>query len=306
MRYREIVEYTQVDPSNLPDSEGEYPRQLHFEFYRETDQQRLIALLEHHCRDFLDASKGVPLYRGVNCKYEVFIKDVPQDRIPKDSSQEFHAAYNQIAADLGWKTNRSNSICTTGDYDTARRYGSTVYVVFPKGEYHFLWSNQVRDMYNYYEVSGDYLDRSEYKEAKREYREKMEEYEAYQREYEEWLDAHKRWRDEMEQYQNATDEEREDMYDPSGDEPIEPDEIEEPEEPRSHDYDEEPNVEEIKNDMRYHYNEDDDLYDAITSGHEVMVHCQEYYGVRLDYFDEQLRPLWPRYRDGSEAVNDDE
>jgi hypothetical protein len=306
MRYREIVEYTRVDPSTLPDTEDSDPRQLRFDFYRDTDQHRFIGLLERHCKDYLDQCQGKVLYRGLNCRYEVFIKDVPQDRRPKDSSADFHYAYNQIAKDLGWKTNRSNSICTSGDIDTASGYGSEVYVVFPKGEFHFLWSNQVKDMYTHYQESDDYLDRSAYKDDKEEYLRKMEDYEEYQREYEQWQEEHSRWQYEMEEYENATEEEREDMHDPSDDEPMEPEEVYEPDRPRSSDYDKEPDIDTIKDDMRTHYNEDDSLYDAISSGHEVMIHCLEFYGVRKDYFEGELLPLWPRFRDGPVPDENDE
>jgi len=89
------------------------------------------------------------LYRGITNHRSLFDKlTVNTNRVPMGSSWELHNLFdNEFYKKFGWKA-RSNSIFCTGLEDIAMTYGMG-YIVFPIGNFKYLWSMEAKDLYIY-------------------------------------------------------------------------------------------------------------------------------------------------------------
>jgi len=93
------------------------------------------------------AWRGAKMYQGAAGLY-AFVKPTRQNRIPLGSPMAMHLAYNAMFKAMGCPANRSNSVFVSGDRDTAAFYG-TPYVIFPMGEFTYVWSQKYDDLMNF-------------------------------------------------------------------------------------------------------------------------------------------------------------
>lgn len=72
---------------------------------------------------------------------------VRKDRKPKDTPGQLHEAFDQAFKNIyGWKA-RSQALFCTANRKIAKDYGKNVYLIFPIGNYEYLYSRQITDLY---------------------------------------------------------------------------------------------------------------------------------------------------------------
>lgn len=109
----------------------------------------LDALLKNcapFMKEFSRGFNGKFLYSGRDDKRDWFIKDVRSDREPKDMAETVHQVLDDtFNKKFGFRA-RSNVIFVTGRWAVAVGYG-TDYSIFPIGQYKYIYSKSVKDMY---------------------------------------------------------------------------------------------------------------------------------------------------------------
>jgi len=105
--------------------------------------KKMFAILNSECSEFLKVFKETQkfLYRGLRNYESVFEGRSREDRSPKDSINEVSERLDQALKNAGFSALRSNSIFTTTDEHFAGTYGHTLYLIFPKNGFHFLYTN---------------------------------------------------------------------------------------------------------------------------------------------------------------------
>jgi len=128
----------------------------------------IIETIKRDCKYFLKESKSQQFFTGVtydNKSNNVFFKKmVRHNRNPRDMSLEltnsldnyFDKEYNLG----GWKP-RTQSKFFTSNKSTARGYGRT-YNVFPIGNFKYLWSPDIEDLYTVFDAIGNESDIMQY------------------------------------------------------------------------------------------------------------------------------------------------
>jgi hypothetical protein len=115
----------------------------------------LIKLLKRDCAPFLREVEA-PLYRGIYTRSsslkkmgpDLFRGTVRKDRRPKDSSEELNANLNMgIERHLGIKNARDTSLFCSFSMSQANSYGTEVFLVFPIGDFQYIWSPFIADAY---------------------------------------------------------------------------------------------------------------------------------------------------------------
>ena len=122
---------------------------------RESLEQATLTLfmtnILRDCQPFLrdlDLKNPRFLYSGRKRDTDWFEQSVRSDRKPKDLSPDIHTDFdNEFNKQFGWRP-RSNGLFCTGDESSAYEYGNT-FMIFPKGQYKILWSQEVSDLYIY-------------------------------------------------------------------------------------------------------------------------------------------------------------
>ena len=121
--------------------------------------------LEKDCAPYLAKHRNIALYRGINPQNDDMLKPLDVDdrsynissqdfllgavrnsRKPKDLRQSVHNGLNKIFTSRVGVPLRSASLFVAKDKVTAMVYGN-VYRIFPIGEYHYAWSEYIRDPY---------------------------------------------------------------------------------------------------------------------------------------------------------------
>jgi len=109
--------------------------------------EKVAEIILKECKPYLEQKAKEPmLYRGIRhyATYgEALIKNVRDDRNPRDSTSIQNMFFIDLIAHKGCKANRNNSTFTTATYRDAYEFG-TVHYVFPIGEFAFTWG--FRDM----------------------------------------------------------------------------------------------------------------------------------------------------------------
>jgi hypothetical protein len=145
MRYSEVMEDVMLKDT----SDGSNK-----DFLRRSGQE-IAQMINRDCQPFLSKAGGETAWRGI-MTYDhnalVQKKDIRVDRAPMSSDGRYHELYNRVFADMGFSTNRSNGMFCTGAYKIAFQYG-VAHAVFPIGDFDFLWSPDVRDMFNHFQDS---------------------------------------------------------------------------------------------------------------------------------------------------------
>ena len=134
-----------------------------------TQFKEISNMLVRECGPYLTEVGGVknalfntPLYRGVK-GLDLSLKEpyetvtVNLNRSPKDIPLVLHKEIDAwFQKETGYKF-RSTSLFTTGKMQTASEYGA-VFVVIPKGDYHYCWSARYLDLWaeiEYYSHNND-------------------------------------------------------------------------------------------------------------------------------------------------------
>lgn len=87
------------------------------------------------------------LFSGRNNSKDYFTGKVRSDRRPKDTDEFVHEIFDELFnKNFGFRA-RSNAIFCTGRESTAKSYGSNVYIIFPKGQYKFVYNPKIIDLY---------------------------------------------------------------------------------------------------------------------------------------------------------------
>jgi len=115
--------------------------------------EKWAGLIKRDCQPFLDAIKHkplikFPLYRGINkAMGEYFIKSNVRldNRKPMDISPEMHNKINEYFIKEYGDPFR-NAIFCTGNQHNAQQYGDPYYI-FPIGDFKFIWSFKIHDLY---------------------------------------------------------------------------------------------------------------------------------------------------------------
>lgn len=103
-------------------------------------------LKEIDIEDDADAQRHF-LYRGMGSLNEMFVKkDVRKNRTPKDTPQKVHEIMDQSFNDIWGHRFRSNAMFCNGNTMEAELYGN-VYMVFPIGNFDYVFSEEIEDFY---------------------------------------------------------------------------------------------------------------------------------------------------------------
>jgi hypothetical protein len=119
------------------------------------NKQELISYcdeIKKHCMPFLKTFK-IPIYRGKEDDRMFFKAKTRKDRIPKDMPRYLHE-YLDILFEkkFGWRVRSSGAFCTI-DFAQSLSYG-TPYMFFPIGDFQFIHSPQIRDLYVFLRDNG--------------------------------------------------------------------------------------------------------------------------------------------------------
>lgn len=111
------------------------------------DLTDIIFLLLDKCQPALKALNGSTLYSGRNNKGFWYRKKPVLDRKPKDTDILIHKGFDEIfQKKFGYKA-RSESMFVTGSYRSARFYGD-LYAIYPIGNFKFVWSDEITDLFS--------------------------------------------------------------------------------------------------------------------------------------------------------------
>lgn len=107
----------------------------------------ILELIKRDCQPFLKHHPDGLMFRGMKNKgVGAFKQSVRGDRKPKNMLPELHSKIDDwFQTKFGIKA-RSETVFVTGDFNDARSYGKA-YAVFPIGEFDFVWSPEVGDLF---------------------------------------------------------------------------------------------------------------------------------------------------------------
>jgi hypothetical protein len=111
---------------------------------------KILSMIKKNCKTFLKEVDGF-LYRGSNKKvFDIEKFKTRKDRRPLGTAQEDHDKLDKLFnKKFGWKA-RSEGLFCAGDLSTVKQYGK-VNLVFPIGDYKYVWSPKVKDLTLYLE-----------------------------------------------------------------------------------------------------------------------------------------------------------
>ena len=117
-----------------------------------SDEERLedfISNVKRDCKSWLSAissCKRKALVRGYVAKSEIEKLTTRKDRRPRDTDKPLHKSVNkEFKKTFGWKP-RSEGLFTFGG-KIVGGYGIETGIVFPIGNFEFLWSKKIRDFF---------------------------------------------------------------------------------------------------------------------------------------------------------------
>lgn len=128
-------------------------RQFLMEKGIDANYDEMINKVISDCEQFLQQSnypKSKPLWRGIKEQAPYLEKQVRKDRKPTDTLEIVHQIVDRYFEKKFGVRFRSNSVFATSTSSLAEefagKYGS-LYVIFPKGNFSFAWSPNVKDLY---------------------------------------------------------------------------------------------------------------------------------------------------------------
>ena len=117
---------------------------------KEISPDEITFLLKRDCAPYLKQLKGIKnfIYRGTNHQVERIRKfKARENRTPTDTDIRVHNMLDSIfRKKFGWKA-RSEGVFTSSDTNLPD-YGTT-YLFFPIGQFKYLWSPKIDDLYGY-------------------------------------------------------------------------------------------------------------------------------------------------------------
>jgi hypothetical protein len=133
------------------------------------DDLALANLIISKCKPFLTQGRYEPIFRGETFRSFTFDRKLPildfdgnkfmipivdvkhpeADRSPRDTSGALHKFFDQkMKEKFGWG-GRSQGLFVTGSVAQALAYHDAgLYMVFPVGEFKYIWSKHEQDLYN--------------------------------------------------------------------------------------------------------------------------------------------------------------
>jgi len=140
------------------------PERFMEDISEESSHEDVIAFIKANCKFILAEIRKTPaslkdynfLYRGIKKSFNkddsfigdrnYFIGTVRKDRRPKDLSIDLHVLFDNAFEEVfGWKA-RSQGLFTSGHKSDTSSYGRP-YVVFPIGQFNFIYSKEITDLY---------------------------------------------------------------------------------------------------------------------------------------------------------------
>jgi len=112
------------------------------------DLDRALTMLEKDCQKFIKETGGF-LFRATDRRLGDVIKKMKQreDRRPLNTKKYIHAlADTAFQKSFGWKA-RTDALFTSTHPSQTRGYGSNMYLVFPIGNYKYIWSDEISDFF---------------------------------------------------------------------------------------------------------------------------------------------------------------
>lgn len=247
------------------------------------DIEDLFHRIFSECTEYLDQVKGNKnlLWRGFNFIGDIDYEEVfngpegeygalitPDDsRDPVDTPQVIHDTFDNILFDkFGWYP-RSEAIFCFSKQGSAAHYGST-YMIFPKGKFEYVWSFDIMDFYMY--LKKKYL-RPEFLDFLSDYN----------------FDGSERIKEEY--YEDKIKDSYNSYY--QKDERIS---LERFKEMVSQEY-----IEKILKDISEEYQNDDfKMWLNLDESREIMIKCDEYFTLYVDYED-MFRDKLKEYKNGN-------
>jgi hypothetical protein len=114
------------------------------EGYKKIELDKIIELIKRDCKPFL--KHNTPLYRGMELKMLASgIKDVRQDRRPLDSAPEYHKLLEAYMAKHKLPSRAKSLFCFADPKANVVDFGDP-YVIFPKGNFNFVWFKSIKDL----------------------------------------------------------------------------------------------------------------------------------------------------------------
>ncbi len=137
------------------------------EFYSSENWEKLSNDLNKKCKPYIKELKGVKslLLRGVDRSRQpqfMQIRSVRKNRKPRMVSQSLHDKMSKYSKEyFGWDI-RTEGLFTTKDVDDTDNWGYPV-IIFPIGNFKYVWSNNVIELYKRYDswYMYDYPDQSQ-------------------------------------------------------------------------------------------------------------------------------------------------
>lgn len=127
---------------------------MKFQNYIIEEQEGLsfyIPKIQRECKPFLKAMKGAAgtLTRHQKAPGPVFKKTTRKNRKPLDTPLEFHKILdNWFKENFGWNARSSGLFC----WGTPFPLLASDWMVFPAGNFRYIWSTQVKDLYQYFDI----------------------------------------------------------------------------------------------------------------------------------------------------------
>jgi hypothetical protein len=104
--------------------------------------ERVRQFILAECKPYLEQKReDAVLFRGMksrNSHNVAVIKNVMQDRTPRDSTNIQNMFFIDLIAHKGYKANRNNSTFTSTSKNKAEGFGEE-HMFFPIGDFHFTW-----------------------------------------------------------------------------------------------------------------------------------------------------------------------
>ena len=135
----------QIEPLEQPDDK--------YQSIKEWQQEiaPAVARIKQDCQPYLQAIRGdlqgYPIFRGLQGTNSMVMTGRVRldDRRPAGMEQEQHDLLNMYFTERYGEPYR-NALFVSGDANFAKDYGN-LYLIFPREEFSFLWSPDVRDLY---------------------------------------------------------------------------------------------------------------------------------------------------------------
>lgn len=114
------------------------------------DGKTTMEYLQANCSKYLSENNDLDrniMYRGMPFKAEgSVVMTVRKDRKPLDTGMGLHTVMDEWFFEKFGHRARSQGLFVTGDTKQVSLYGER-FIIFPVGEYEYIWSPMVRDLY---------------------------------------------------------------------------------------------------------------------------------------------------------------